>query len=124
MIGARITAVEFPSRGPAVRFGTTSGADGRYALRLPRGSWHVSASADGYAYAWLQVDLAAPAARDLVLQAAGSIAGVVVDTTSGAPVPGAVVRVDEPGKPQGRFTTAGRTATSRSAPAGPRPAIA
>jgi RNA polymerase sigma factor (sigma-70 family) len=105
VIGARITAMEYPGRGPALRFGTVSGADGRYALKLPAGNWHVSASADGYAYAWAQVHLEGPSERDIVLRAAGNIGGLVVDGATGAPVVGAIVRVDEPGKPQGRTTT-------------------
>jgi RNA polymerase sigma factor (sigma-70 family) len=107
VVGARVTAVEFPGRGPQLRYGTISGAGGRYAMRLPRGHWHVSALADGYAYGWREVVLEGPSALDLALPAAGAIGGRVVDGSSGAPVAGATVRLDRAGGSAGRATTTG-----------------
>ena len=107
LVGVRVTAVEFPGRGQQLHFGTTSGAAGRYALRLPRGHWHVSASADGYAYSWAEVAIEGATVSDLALSAAGAIAGRVVDAATGAPMAGATVRLDRPGTPAGRTTTTG-----------------
>ena len=105
IIGARVTAEEFPGRGPRLRFGAITGAGGRYALRLPRGHWHVSASADGYAYGWTEVVLEGPFVSELVLPASGGIGGRVVDGATGVAVAGAIVRLDRPGASAGRTTT-------------------
>jgi 5-hydroxyisourate hydrolase-like protein (transthyretin family) len=122
LVGARVTTVEFPGRGRQLRFGTTSGAAGRYALRLPPGHWHVSASADGYAYAWIEVAIEGSTVSDLALSAAGAIAGRVIDAATGAPAAGAIVRLDRPGAPAGRTTStsaAGFFSFGSTWPAGP-----
>ena len=77
------------SGGNSVR-GTTADASGRFEVAgLPRGKVKVTAEHDGLASEIVEVELASPARRDdveLVLDIAGSIAGVVVDS-AGAPVP-------------------------------------
>jgi RNA polymerase sigma factor (sigma-70 family) len=91
--GARITAMQMVATRAVLRFAALSDARGQYAVRLPKGPWHVVASADGYAPGQADLSLPGAAHQDLVLRPAARIAGRVVAGGTGAPVAAAEVQL-------------------------------
>lgn len=72
---------------------TESAADGTFSLWVSPGMANLLATADGYADAgdWVR----APGKVELLLTPESSLAGIVVDAASGAPIEGARVRVSD-----------------------------
>jgi RNA polymerase sigma-70 factor (ECF subfamily) len=91
----RARALGAAGRPSGVRtFAAASAGDGRYELTLARGSYVLVAEADGYAPLGQTLALDQDKAHDLRLAPASRIAGRVV-VRGGAPVPGALVRLEE-----------------------------
>jgi hypothetical protein len=95
--GAEVRAAAASRGGSGTRiFLTAADAGGRYRLTLPKESHLVVADADGYAPESRLLDTSLSSTADFALRPAARLAGKVVGKQDGAPVPGAVVLLDNP----------------------------
>lgn len=102
--GARITAVQTGIRElqAGADYITTTGADGRYELTLPRGDLRLTATHDDYAKGSREVEIQnEPLTVDFSLVPGATIRGTVVERDSGKPVSGGAIVAEGNGRGRG-----------------------